>query len=234
MQLTKSPNQFTHEIFGSLTTILNESGDVYFIGKEVASLLGYSDTDYAIRTHCKSVMTYAEDSSGQVRHISIIPERDLYRLVIKSKKEEAEKFEEWVVGEVLPSIRKTGGYAIQPLSEIEVAKRYLEALIEKEELKNKIALDAPKVEYFDKLVDRDLLTNFRDTAKELGVKQNEFINFLLDRKYIYRDQKGNLKPSASHMDLFDLKEFVSPKGFASTQTFINPKGRATFLRLLEI
>lgn len=108
------------------------------------------------------------------------------------------------------------------------------ALEEAKRLQEKVAEDAPKVEYFDKLIDKDLLTNFRDTAKELKVKQATFIKFLLDRGYVYRDQRQKLKPHSSHMDLFEIKEFISDKGFASTQTFINPKGRATFLRLLEI
>lgn len=88
----------------------DRDGSVWFVGKDVAEVLGYTDTDYAIRTHCKAVNTYADNSSGQVRHVKIIPERDLYRLIMRSKKAEAEKFEEWVVSEVLPSIRKTGGY----------------------------------------------------------------------------------------------------------------------------
>lgn len=82
-------------------------GEPWFVARDVASVLGYADTDYAIRAHCKGAQTYAGDSSGQVRHFKIIPERDVYRLVMRSKLPSAERFEEWVVGEVLPSIRKT-------------------------------------------------------------------------------------------------------------------------------
>ena len=58
----------------------------------------------------------------------------------------------------------------------------------------------PKAEYFDELVDRNLLTNIRDTAKELKVKQKDFVNFLLDKKYLYRDKSGKLLPYAKHAD----------------------------------
>lgn len=94
----------------------------------------------------------------------------------------------------------------------------------------------PKADYFDELVDRNLLTNIRDTAKELGIKQNQFVMFLLQKKYMYRDKKGKLKPYAKHVEnrIFELKEFSNEKtGFSDTQTLITPKGRETF-RLLCI
>lgn len=95
------------------------------------------------------------------------------------------------------------------------------------------AIMRPKAEYFDELVERNLLTNFRDTAKELKVAPVEFIGFLLDHKYIYRDSKGKLKPHAEHVDhLFELKESINQKtGWSGTQTLITPRGRETF-RLL--
>ena len=91
----------------------------------------------------------------------------------------------------------------------------------------------PKAEYFDELVDRNLLTGFRETAKQLGIKQKEFINFLLDKKYIYRDKKGRLMPYAEKNNgLFELKEALNEKtNWSGTQTLITPKGRETF-RLL--
>lgn len=93
---------------------------------------------------------------------------------------------------------------------------------------------APKADYFDEIVDRNLLTNFRETAKQLGVKERAFISFLMDHKYIYRDKRGRLMPYAQHVEkgLFQIKEQVSQKTqWAGTQTLITPKGRETF-RLL--
>ncbi|MEB0133454.1 BRO family protein [Pseudomonas sp. CCI2.4] len=89
-------------------------GEPMFVAKDVAEALGYANTSKAINTHCKAVSTCHTEMGGQVRSIQIIPERDLYRLVMKSKLPAAEQFEEWVVGEVLPSIRKTGAYAVSP------------------------------------------------------------------------------------------------------------------------
>ena len=91
----------------------------------------------------------------------------------------------------------------------------------------------PKADYFDSLCDRGLLTSFRETAKELNIKEKKFINFLIDKKYIYRDKKGKLMPySGKNNGLFELKETFNEKTqWSGTQTLITPKGRETF-RLL--
>ena len=88
-------------------------GEPCFIAKDIAEALGYSNTSKAINAHCKAVSTCHTEMGGQVRAVQIIPERDLYRLVMKSKLPAAEQFEEWVVGQVLPSIRKTGTFSAQ-------------------------------------------------------------------------------------------------------------------------
>lgn len=103
-----------------------------------------------------------------------------------------------------------------------------------EENKKLIAEQKPKAEYFDALVDRKLNINFRDTAKEIGVKEKDFIKFLLDRQYLYRDKKGQLKPIASYVDkgLFEIKEWTN-KNKSGNQTLITPKGRETSRLLLK-
>lgn len=93
-----------------IRVITDEQGEPWFVAKDVADLLEYSDTDQAVRAHCKAAKTYPVEMTGQVRNVKVIPERDLYRLVMRSKMPAAEAFEEWVVGDVLPSIRKTGSY----------------------------------------------------------------------------------------------------------------------------
>lgn len=94
----------------------------------------------------------------------------------------------------------------------------------------------PKADYFDELVERNLLTGIRETAKQLEIKQNKFVSFLLEHKYVYRDKKGKLMPYAKHIDggLFELKECFNDKTqWSGTQPLITPKGRETF-RLLFI
>ena len=99
---------------GLLVRVIDDgSGEPWFIAKDVAEALGYANTSKAINAHCKAVNTCHTEMGGQVRAVQIIPERDLYRLVMKSKLPAAEQFEEWVVGQVLPSIRKTGNFSAQ-------------------------------------------------------------------------------------------------------------------------
>lgn len=94
-----------------------------------------------------------------------------------------------------------------------------------------LAIAQPKVQYFDKLVERNLLTNFTTTEKEFGIKRKDFIAYLLDNGYIYRDQSGNLLPYAVHTPhLFEIKEY-SKDQHSGVQTLITPKGRET-LRIL--
>lgn len=93
----------------------------------------------------------------------------------------------------------------------------------------------PKAEYFDELVDRNLLTGIRETAGELGVKQNQFVAFLLEKKYMYRDKKGRLTAYAKPLSdgLFERKECMNEKTqWKGTQDLVTPKGRETFRLLL--
>lgn len=148
--------------------------------------------------------------SGKMQDINFIPESDLYRLVFSSKLPTAEKFTDWVTSEVLPSIRRSGGYIAGQESmtpeelmakALTVAQRTLaerEARIS--QLSTQAAIMAPKADYFDELVERNTLTNFRETAKQLEVRPKAFVTFLLERKYIYRDKRGKLLPYADKND----------------------------------
>lgn len=93
----------------------------------------------------------------------------------------------------------------------------------------------PKAEYFDDLVDRNLLTGIRETAKEFQIKQKDFVTFLMDKKYLYRDKKGKLMPYAKPLQdgLFELKETKNDAtAWSGSQTMITPKGRETFRLLM--
>lgn len=112
-----------------------------------------------------------------------------------------------------------------------IARGLIESKKMIENLNQKVMEMQPKADYFDDLVERNMLTNFRDTAKELKLPQNKFINNLLEDGYLYRDQKKKLKPYQKHMDkgLFELKEYTSKyNNHADVQTLITPKGRETF------
>ena len=117
---------------------------------------------------------------------------------------------------------------------LQIANREIKKLsIRNSELTVDNQIMKPKADYFDELVDRNLLTSFRETAKQLEIGEKKFINYLLDKKYIYRDKKGKLMPYADKNNgLFEIKETFNEKTqWSGTQTLITPKGRETF-RLL--
>lgn len=116
----------------------------------------------------------------------------------------------------------------------EALRAYADELEAHEKTKKALETAKLKAEYFDHLVARNLLVNIRDTAKELRVKQNEFVSFLLDNGYLFRDPKGKLRPYAQHTpDLFELKEFTRGE-YSDVQTLVTPKGRETFRLLLQV
>lgn len=120
---------------------------------------------------------------------------------------------------------------------LKLAEKHLEELKHLNyELAVKNEIMEPKADYFDELVERNLLTNFRETAKELKVKPKTFVSFLLEKKYIYRDKKGRLLPFQKYADsgLFEVKECFSQKTeWSGTQTLVTPKGRETFRLLVS-
>ena len=118
-----------------------------------------------------------------------------------------------------------------PQTYLEALRALADEVEAHEHTQQQLAIAEPKVQYFDKLVERNLLTNFTTTAKEFGVKRKDLIDYLLDNGYIYRDQRGNLLPYAVHVPhLFEVKEYCKDH-HSGTQTLITPKGRET-LRLL--
>ncbi|MDY5511499.1 MAG: phage antirepressor KilAC domain-containing protein [Eubacteriales bacterium] len=242
--MTNELQVFENNQFGQMRTI-TENGNTLFCATDVARMLGYSNPHDAIARHCRGVVkregvsTTTNQhgvSTQQTNQMSFIPEGDVYRLITHSKLPTAEKFESWVFDEVLPSIRKTGAYMTPETIEKVLMNpdTIISLATQLKELQTKVEQDKPKVQYFDTLVDRNLLTNFRDTAKELHVAPKAFINFLLEKGYIYRDNKSRLRPYQAHAEkgLFEVKEFASEfNNKAGIQTLITPKGRETF-RLL--
>lgn len=95
-----------------LRVVTEEDGEYWFCAKDVCSVLGYRNDTDAVKTHCREAGVAKRDlsSGGQRRELTFINEGNLYRLIIKSRKQEAKRFESWVCDEVLPALRKTGGY----------------------------------------------------------------------------------------------------------------------------
>jgi phage antirepressor YoqD-like protein len=252
MSQLQSFSLFRHPMFGELPVLVVD-GIEWFGATEAAKSLSFGNPYDAIKNHVdKDDLADHEviDRLGRRQSKKFVNESGLYSLIFGAAKqgnnpeirEKAKQFKRWVTAEVLPTIRKTGGYVANddlfiqtylPFAD-EQTKILFRGILQTVRKQNEqIEVMKPKAAYFDALVDRNLLTNFRDTAKELEVKERYFIEWLLNNKFVYRDQKGKLKPYAQYVpELFKLKEFTR-NGKADVQTLITPKGRETFRLLLQ-
>ena len=237
---------FNNPDFGEIRA-LELDGQPWFVGKDVARALGYTNESKALLDHVDAEDKLNNESLSSLgqRGGWLINESGLYSLVLSSKLPGAKQFKRWVTSEVLPSIRKSGGYinGQETMSPEELMAKALmvaeKTLAEREKRISALTVEnqilQPKADYFDQLVDRNLLTSLRDTAKELGIKEKKFIGFLVEKKYLYRDKKGKLTPYAGKADdLFTVKECFNEKtNWTGTQTMVTPKGRETFKLLCE-
>ncbi len=237
---------------GEVRTV-QKDGEPWFVLKDVCDVLELTTpARVAERLDGDEVsLAHLTDSLGRTQPTTIINESGLYNVILRSDKPEAKPFRKWVTSEVLPSIRKHGAYMTPETLEAAIlSPDYLLKVVTalKDETDKRKALEAvnsrltvenqimhPKADYFDELVDRNLLTNFRETAKELGVPPKKFVQFLIDKKYLYRDKKGKLLPfEGKNGGLFEVKETFNEKTqWSGTQTMVTPKGRETF-RLLMV
>ena len=229
---------------GNEVRTIQKDGEPWFVLKDVCEVLGISKyRDTADRLDPDERGPVRVDTLGGEQEMIAINESGLYNVILRSDKPQAKPFRKWVTSEVLPSIRKNGGY-ISGQSELspeelmakalKVAEKTLadrEARISVLSVQN--AIMAPKADYFDELVERKTLTNFRETAKELDIPPRQFVSFLLNKKYIYRDKKGKLLPyEDKNNGLFEVKECFNEKTkWSGIQALVTPKGRETF-RLL--
>lgn len=220
-----------------------KNDEVWFIAKDVCEVLDIGNPSQALTRlddDEKNTIILNEGIGNPEK--AIVNEPGLYTLILGSRKPEAKQFKRWVTHEVLPTIRKTGGYVSNedmfintylPHADQQTQLMFRATLETVRKQNESIAIMQPKADYFDALVDRNLLTNFRDTAKELEISQRAFINWLLDKGFIYRDQTDKLKPYGKYVpELFKLKEFER-NGKAGVQPLITPKGRETFRLLLK-
>ena len=229
---------FENMKFGKLT-VMEKDGEFFFISKEIAEKLGYANSRKAVLDHVDSEDKGVTEwnTLGGVQNVSIINESGLYSLILSSKLPQAKEFKRWVTKDVLTSIRKNGGYIKnqENLSKEEIlANAVLLAnnlIAEKDKVIEGLE---PKAKYFDELVDNNLLTNFRNTAKELHIPQKVFIQFLIDKEFIYRDKKNRLLPYAkNNKGYFEIKEWCRNDNDAvGIQTFVTPKGRHFLLLLI--
>ena len=226
---------YTNAEFGDIRTI-QEADKILFCGSDVARALGYTEPHKAVARHCKGGMKRPILTNGGVQEMLVIPEGDVYRLIVGSKLPSAQKFERWLFDDVVPTIRRHGMYVSESLFE-QAAKLpgILEHAIDRliaernraDELSEKLEAIQPKADYFDAFVNPCNCTSIRDTAKELQIPERQFCKFLIAEKLMYRCPAGNLMPynKKSNEGLFIVRDFCTKTGYFGSYTLITPAGK---------
>lgn len=156
----------------------------YFVANDIAKTLGYKNPSKATNDHCKkAIETWGNDSLGRRQKFKIIPESDVYRLIIKSNLPSAEKFEAWVMEEVLPQIRKHGMYATDDLLNnpdllIEVATKLKEEHTLRLVAEQKVAEYEPKISYLDSILSSKDSVTISQIAADYGMSPQEMNKLL--------------------------------------------------------
>lgn len=237
---------FKNREFGQIRTV-EIDGKPYFVGKDVATALGYKDTTNALKQHCRGVVKHhLIDNLGRNQEVNVITEGDIYRLVVKSQLPSAEKFENWVFDEVLPSIRKHGMYAKDELLDnpdllISVATELKAERARSMALKSDNERMRPKEVFADAVATSHTSILIGDLAKLLkqngvDIGQKRFFEWLRNNGYLIR-RKGNdwnmPTQRAMEMELFEVKESTvnNPDGSVriNRTTKVTGKGQQYFI-----
>lgn len=240
---------FENAEFGQIRTV-EISNKNYFVGKDIAEALGYTNTQKAIRDHVDTEDKLTEQIvlAGQNRAVVVINESGLYSLILSSKMPNARKFKHWVTSEVLPSIRRHGAYMTEDTIEkaltspdflIQLATNLKEEREKRKLLEAENKANAPKVLFADTVTASERSILVRDLAKLLKQKgieigEKRLYVWLRENGYIIKCDKEN-KPTqkAMNLGLFELEERVinNPDGeiIAKFTTKVTGKGQQYFI-----
>ncbi|QOR46920.1 phage antirepressor KilAC domain-containing protein [Trueperella pecoris] len=230
---------FSNDAFGTIRTI-EADGKVYFCGRDVATALGYANPNKAIQDHCKGVpFRYPLDTPGGIQQVRFITEGDLYRLIMSSKLPAAQQFEAWVVDEVLPTIRRHGMYAID---ELLANDEFLEQVIVqlRAERAKRLAAEqalleaAPKVSYYDIVLQSDSLLTTTEIAKDYGLSAKR-MNRILHEQGVQFRQSGRwfLYARFAEQGYTQSKTHEYDEGKTRTHMYWTQKGRLFIYDLLK-
>lgn len=237
---------FKNEEFGEIRTV-EQNGQIFFVANDIAKVLGYKNPSDATNKHCRNaIMVWGSDSIGRRQEFKMIPESDLYRLIISSKLPSAEKFEKWVFEEVLPTIRKHGAYMTDEKAfDVLHNAGGLADLLQQaaEQLKQKdvqIERMKPKALFADAVASSKNSVLIGELAKIIKAKgydigQNKLFTWMRENGYLMKTGEAYNQPTQKSMELglMEIKKSTinNPDGSirTTTTTKITGKGQVYFV-----
>ena len=234
---------FQNHEFGAIRTISNERGEAMFCAKDVCDTLGYNNSRDALRNHVEAedVEKFDTPTKGGKQKLNYINESGLYALVLFSKLDSAKRFKHWVTSEVLPSIRKQGGYMVARPEETdqEVLARALQIMQAAIQVRDEeIARLQPRADYADEVLDSVTCITTTQLAKELGMSAQE-LNRRLCAMHIQYWQSGQYMLYAAYARMGLAKsrthKRVLKHGMIMTEMYLvwTERGRDFIHRLLD-
>ncbi len=235
---------FQSEQFGLIRTMVDDkTQEVVFNGNDVATALGYTNPQKALRDHCKGVNEMVTPSAGGPQKMKYIPEPDLYRLIMASKLPDAVKFQDWVCEVVLPQIRKTGGYIPVTAQDDEKTILAKALLILQRTLNQKdalIAANQPKVEFADSLLSHNPSISMAQMAKLITqnghrIGRTQLFEVLRELGYIFKHSTLPIQRfvNAGIFELHTSLINVHGRQKEVTTTKVTAKGQEYFLRYFK-
>lgn len=227
---------FENKYFSSVRTMLID-GKPYFCGIDIANALGYAKPRNALSNHCKGVTKTVTPSNGGNQQTAFIPEGDVYRLIIRSKLPNADKFERWIFDEVLPQIRQTGGYIPTNSKDDELtimakAHQILEKTLSQKD--NLISVLQPKADVYDTVMDSDGTFSINQLAKLVGIGEYKLFEFMRNHKILFYQGHDNVPYERFRSGgYFKVIDTVAPDGVAHSVTRVTQKGVDYMVKLLR-
>ena len=240
---------FNSEEFGEIRTI-EIDGKPYFVANDVARALGYKRPADAVTAHCKGSVKHRYLTDGGEQELKVIPEGDIYRLIVRSKLPSAERFEKWVFDEVIPSIRTNGGYIAgqETLSDEDLMAKAILVAQKKikerdqiiEQQKQKIEADRPKTIFADAVSASHTSILIGDLAKLIcqngyQIGQKRLFQWMRDNGYLMVSGSSRNMPKQKYVEqgLFEIKEsnVQNPDGSVriTRTTKVSGKGQLYFV-----
>lgn len=248
---------FQNRMFGTVR-VVEHNGKPWFVASDVARALGYENPSRDVQRHCRKVnkITQTTDSVGPPITLLIIPESDLYRLVMRSNLPSAERFQDWLVEEVLPALRRRGFYGVPALPDFSDPVAAARAWADKEEQRllqeqKRLALEQrmeevrPKVVFAESIEVAKTSILVGEMAKLIkqatgyDIGQNRFFEWLRNRGYLHKEGSQTNMPTQRSMDAgwMEIKEGTrigsSGESHITRTPKITGKGQIYFINLFK-